>query len=101
MRTLRYYHYILDNAQEPEDPEDRYQDSVWKVDKIISRKRRGRQIFLHVQWRMGNRTRISLRSLRLHGPYSCVTYAVEKHLTGESDWCWVKILSLTQRNTLD
>ena len=49
MRNLRYYHHILDNAREPEDPEDRYQDYVWKVDKIISRKRRGRQIFLHVQ----------------------------------------------------
>ena len=40
MRTLRYYQHILDNAREPEDPEDRYQDYVWKVDRIISRKRR-------------------------------------------------------------
>ena len=63
MRTLRYYHHLLDNAREAADPEDRFQDYVWKVDKIISRKRRGRQIFLHVQWRLGNRTWISLKSL--------------------------------------
>ena len=49
MRTLRYYHHLLDNAREAEDPEDRFQDYVWKVDKIISWKRCGRQIFLHVQ----------------------------------------------------
>ena len=24
MRTLRYYHHLLDNAKEPEDPEDMY-----------------------------------------------------------------------------
>ena len=71
MRTLRYYHHLLDNAREAEDPEDRIQDYVWKVDKIISRKRRGREIFLHVQWRMGNQTWISLKSLRLHDPYTC------------------------------
>ena len=41
MRTLRYYHHLLDNAREFEDPEDRLQYYVWKVDKIISRKRRG------------------------------------------------------------
>ena len=90
MRNLRYYHHILDNAREPEDPEDRYQDYVWKVDKIISRKRRGRQIFLHVQWKMGNRSWISLASLRLHDPYVCVTYAAEKHLMNDQDWSWTK-----------
>ena len=49
---------------------------------IISQKQRGRQ--------MGNLTLFSLRSLRLHDPYSCVTYAVKRHLTGDPDWCWTK-----------
>ena len=90
MRTLRYYHQLLDNAREAADPEDHFQDYVWKVDKIISRKRHGRQIFLHVQWRMGNRTWISLKSLRSHDPYICVTYAVEKHLINNPDWNWTR-----------
>ena len=90
MRTLRYYHHLLYNAREVADPEDHFQDYVWKVDKIINRKRRGRQIFLHVQWRMGNRTWILLKSLRLHDPYICITYAVEKHLINDPDWRWTR-----------
>ena len=85
-RTLRYYHHLLDNAREIEDSEDMYQEYVWKVDKIISRKRRGRHIFLHVRWKPGNRSWISLKSLRLHDPFSCVTYAVEKRLTNSPEW---------------
>ena len=39
---------------------------------------------------MGNRTWILLKSLRLHDPYTCVTYAVEKHLINDPDWNWTR-----------
>ena len=90
IRRLRYYHHILDQLKEKEDTEDQYQSYVWKVDKIISTTRRKNKIFLHVQWIQGNRTWISLNSLRLHDPYSCVLYAVEKKLVSEPDWEWTK-----------
>ena len=89
-RKLQYYHHILDELSEVEDSEDEYQNYVWKVDKIVSHKRRGRQIFLHVIWKPGNNSWISLKSLRFHDPYSCVMYAVKHKLLDESDWDWTK-----------
>ena len=67
-----------------------YQEYVWKVDKIISQKRQGKHIFLYVRWKPGNRSWISLKRLRLHDPFSCVTYAVEKRLTNSPEWDWTR-----------
>ena len=75
--------------EEPKDPEDVYQDYVWKVDKIYSHHCRGRNTLVHVQWKWGNRSWISLKSLRLHDPYSCVIYAVTKKLFQDEDWSWI------------
>ena len=47
-RKLQYYHYIVDGNRDIEDSEDAYQEYVWKVDKIVSHRRRGKQTFLHV-----------------------------------------------------
>ena len=41
-RKLQYYHYIVDGNR---DSEDSYQEYIWKVDKIVSHKRRGKQTF--------------------------------------------------------
>ena len=45
---------------------------------------------MFVQWIQGNRSWISLNSLRLHDPYSCVVYATEKKLLSDPDWEWTK-----------
>ena len=89
-RKLEYYHYIVDSLQDIEDAEDAYQDYVWKVDKIVSHKRRGKQTFLHVIWKPGNKSWISLKSLRFHDPYACVMYAVAKKLVDQDEWNWTK-----------
>ena len=44
-RKLQYYHYIVDGNRDIEDSEDSYQEYVWKVDKIVSHKRRGNKPF--------------------------------------------------------
>ena len=88
VRTLRYYHHLLDNLEEPKDSEDKYQDYIWKVDKITSTKRRGRDIYLQVIWKSGGHSWISLKSLRLHDPYSCVMYAISKKLIHHPEWSW-------------
>ena len=75
--------------EEPKDSEDVYQDYVWKVDKIYSHHRRGRNTFVHVQRKQDNRSWISLKSLWLHDPYSCVIYAVTKKLFQDEDWSWI------------
>ena len=31
-----------------------------------------------------------LKVLRLHDPFSCVTYVVEKHLTNSPEWEWTR-----------
>ena len=72
------------------DSEDRYQAYCWKADKILSHKRRGKQIFLHVKWKPGNHSWISLRSLQCHDLYACVMYAVEKGLMNQKGWEWTK-----------
>ena len=90
LRRLRYYHHMLDQLSEKIDSEDRYQDYVWKVDKIIRTTRRKDKIYLFVQWIQGNRSWISLNSLRLHDPYSCVVYATKKKLLSDPDWEWTK-----------
>ena len=53
-KQLRLYHPTLERMEEPKDSEDVYQDYVWKVDKIYSHHRRGRNTFVHVQWKEGN-----------------------------------------------
>ena len=75
--------------EEPKDSEDVYHDYVWKVDKIYSHHRCGKNVFVHVQWKQGNKSWISLNSLRLHDPYSCVIYAVTKKLFHDPDWTWI------------
>ena len=87
-RKLEIYHHIMDNTMDPESKDVSNDVYVWKVDRIISRKRRGRQIFLHVQWKPGNRSWISLESLRHHDPYACVIYAVQHKLFREPEWNW-------------
>ena len=89
-RKLQYYHYIVDGNRDIEDSEDSYQEYVWKVDKIVSHKRRGKQTFLHVIWKPGNHSWISLKSLRFHDPYTCVMYAVAKRLCHLPEWEWTK-----------
>ena len=100
-KQLRLYHHTLEKMEEPKDSEDVYQDYVWKVDKIYSHHRRGRNTFVHVQWKRGNRSWISLKSLRLHDPYSCVIYAVTKNFSemkiGLGLWTSLMILMLTPR----
>ena len=59
-RQLRQYHQVLELATTIVDSEDQYQAYFWKVDKILSHKRRGKQIFLHVKWKPGNHSWISL-----------------------------------------
>ena len=41
-------------------------------------------------WKQGNTTWISLKSLRLHDPYTCVLFATEKGLINSPEWAWVK-----------
>ena len=66
-KQLRLYHHTLEKMEEPKDSEDVYQDYVWKVDKIYSNQeyvwkidkiyshhQRGRNTFVHVQWKQGN-----------------------------------------------
>ena len=63
-REQQFYHQFLDHNTEISDEEDKFQEYIWKVDKIVSHKLRGRQIFLHVIWKQGNRSWILLKSLR-------------------------------------
>jgi len=88
-RKLLTYHHMLDSNKELEDPEDMYQEYVWKVDKIISHKWNGSKTFVHVRWKQGNYSRISLRNLRLHDPIACVIYALKKKLLDTIEWTWV------------
>ena len=41
-------------------------------------------------WKQGNKSWISLRSLRHHDSFSCVLHAVSQDLTLEPHWKWVK-----------
>ena len=93
-RKLWYYHYVLDILNECEDREDSYSDYNWKVDKIITHKlrrtKKGHVPYLLVMWKPGNKSWISLRSLRHHDPYACVLYASsKKDLVSEPHWQWV------------
>ena len=66
----------------------------WNVDKMLTHKlrrtKKGHVPYLLVMWKLGNRSWISLRSLRHHDPFSCVLYAVSQDLTLEPHWKWVK-----------
>ena len=71
-----------------------YQEYTWKDSKILSSKlrrtKKGHRTYLQVLWRQGNTTWISLKSLRLHDPYTCVLFATEKGLINSPEWAWVK-----------
>ena len=45
---------------------------------------------LHVLWKNGGRSWISLSSLRLHDPFICMMYALEHKLMLDHEWTWTQ-----------
>ena len=89
MGRLRLYHQMLNESSVKHDPQDIYDNYVWKVDIIMRHKRRTNGTYVFVRWKQGNYSWITLKSLRLHDPFSCVMYAIEKKLTKEAEWSWI------------
>ena len=88
-KKLRQYHQMLESMSEAQDSEDHYTQYVWKVDKVVSHHKNGRQTYLHVKWKQGNYTYITLRSLMNHDMYATMLYAVRKRLADQPEWDWV------------